>query len=169
MTPVVIVGLMGAGKSSVGALVATATGRPFVDVDLAIEAGTGKTVRELWEEGGERCVPASRVAGGAEDAGGRSRVAARRHVLDPAVRPPSAPRSSCGCGPIRPRSRPASSTTTTGPLLGDRPFEVLTSMAAERDSLYGSVADLVVDTDGRDADTVAAAVLDELDRRRLNT
>ena len=41
-------------------------------------------------------------------------------------------------------------------------------MAAERAGLYGSVADLVVDTDGRDADTVAEAVLDELDRRRLN-
>ena len=55
------------------------------------------------------------------------------------------------------------------PLLGDRPFEVLTSMAAERAELYGSVADLVVDTDGRDADAVAGTVFDELERRRLNT
>ena len=48
-----MVGLMGSGKSSVGALVAAATGRTFVDVDLAIQARTGKTVRELWKEGGE--------------------------------------------------------------------------------------------------------------------
>ena len=159
MTPVVIVGLMGAGKSSVGALVATATGRPFVDVDLAIEAGTGKTVRELWEEGGE---PAYRHL-------------ESQAVLKTLERGDDVVLAALGAAfVVWLRADPATLATRVEhddhrPLLGDRPFEVLTSMAAERDSLYGSVADLVVDTDGRDADTVAAAVLDELDRRRLNT
>ena len=44
---------MGAGKSTVGRLIADATGRELVDVDVAITTWTGKTVRELWEEGGE--------------------------------------------------------------------------------------------------------------------
>ena len=53
MKPVVLVGLMGSGKSTVGALVAQRTGRKFVDVDAVITARMSKTVRELWEEGGE--------------------------------------------------------------------------------------------------------------------
>jgi len=50
---VVLVGLMGSGKSTVGALVAARTSRIFVDVDIVIARETGKTVRELWEQGGE--------------------------------------------------------------------------------------------------------------------
>ena len=50
---IVLVGLMGAGKSSVGSAVAARTGMAFVDVDIAIAEQTGKTVRELWEQGGE--------------------------------------------------------------------------------------------------------------------
>ncbi len=42
VTAVVMVGLMGSGKSSVGALVAAATGRTFVDVDCAIERAHGQ-------------------------------------------------------------------------------------------------------------------------------
>ena len=53
MRSIVLVGLMGVGKSSAGSLVAISTGRPFVDVDTAIVERTGKTVRQLWKEGGE--------------------------------------------------------------------------------------------------------------------
>ncbi len=171
MTAVVIVGLMGAGKSCVGALVATATGRPFVDVDLAIEAGTGKTVRELWEEGGEpayRHLESQAVLKTLARGDDVVLAAPGGTVLDPAVR------AALGAAfVVWLRADPATLATRVEhddhrPLLGDHPLEVLTSMAAERASLYGSVADLVVDTDGRDAATVAAAVLDELDRRRLN-
>ncbi len=41
-------------------------------------------------------------------------------------------------------------------------------MATERSGLYDTVADLVVDTDGLDADAVTDVVLEELDRRRLS-
>jgi shikimate kinase len=50
---VVLVGLMGSGKSTVGALLAEATGRAMIDADVAISSLTGKAVRQLWEEGGE--------------------------------------------------------------------------------------------------------------------
>ena len=53
MTAIVLVGLMGAGKSSVGSVVAARTGMTFVDVDVAMAEQTGKTVRELWEQGDE--------------------------------------------------------------------------------------------------------------------
>src|SRR3954470_6276259 len=53
MTPLVLVGLMGTGKTTVGRILADRLGWALVDSDQAIEAKTGQTVRELWESGGE--------------------------------------------------------------------------------------------------------------------
>ena len=50
---VVIVGMMGVGKSTVGALLAERLGRPFVDLDAAVEAGEGMDVAEIFEARGE--------------------------------------------------------------------------------------------------------------------
>ena len=48
-----LIGLMGAGKSTTGARLAKRLGRPFVDTDIQVEADTGKTIAELFEERGE--------------------------------------------------------------------------------------------------------------------
>ncbi|HEV3279699.1 MAG TPA: shikimate kinase [Terriglobia bacterium] len=48
-----LVGFMGAGKSSVGARLATALSWPFVDLDTTIEAGQGLTIRQIFEQAGE--------------------------------------------------------------------------------------------------------------------
>ena len=48
-----LVGFMGAGKSSVGARLAAALRWPFVDLDTAIEAGQGLSIREIFEQAGE--------------------------------------------------------------------------------------------------------------------
>ncbi|HUX10708.1 MAG TPA: shikimate kinase [Terriglobia bacterium] len=48
-----LVGFMGAGKSSVGTLLAQHLGWPFVDLDTIIEAGQGATIREIFEQAGE--------------------------------------------------------------------------------------------------------------------
>lgn len=48
-----LLGFMGSGKSSVGALLAQELGWPFVDLDAAIESGQGATVREIFEQSGE--------------------------------------------------------------------------------------------------------------------
>ncbi|MCK4177720.1 shikimate kinase [Aciditerrimonas ferrireducens] len=50
----VLVGFMGAGKTTVGRLVADRLGLPFIDSDLVIEHRTGKAVRDLFAEEGER-------------------------------------------------------------------------------------------------------------------
>lgn len=49
----VLVGLMGSGKSSVGRRVADALGRPFVDTDLVIERRVGRSIREIFADEGE--------------------------------------------------------------------------------------------------------------------
>lgn len=51
---IVLIGLMGSGKTTVGRMVADALGRPFVDTDQVIEAEEGRTVATIFEAGGER-------------------------------------------------------------------------------------------------------------------
>lgn len=50
---IVLVGLMGAGKTSIGRKVAAALGLPFVDSDLEIEEVSRMTIPELFEAYGE--------------------------------------------------------------------------------------------------------------------
>ncbi|MEO0730382.1 MAG: shikimate kinase [Pseudomonadota bacterium] len=50
---VVLVGLMGCGKSTVGRRLATALGLPFRDADQEIEIAAGKTIPEIFEDHGE--------------------------------------------------------------------------------------------------------------------
>ncbi len=48
-----LLGFMGSGKSTVGALLAKALGWPFIDLDTTIEAGQGQTIREIFDRAGE--------------------------------------------------------------------------------------------------------------------
>ncbi len=51
--PLLLWGPMGVGKSTVGARVAAALGRPFVDLDRAVEISAGASVSEIFANGGE--------------------------------------------------------------------------------------------------------------------
>lgn len=51
--PVVLIGLMGAGKSTVGRKLAKAMDLPFVDSDLAIEEAAGCSISDMFEIHGE--------------------------------------------------------------------------------------------------------------------
>lgn len=50
---VVLVGLPGSGKSTVGALAASQLGAPFIDLDQEIAARAGRSVAELFRDLGE--------------------------------------------------------------------------------------------------------------------
>jgi shikimate kinase len=52
--PVVLVGLMGVGKSTVGRRLAKRLGLPFVDSDSAIEDAAGYSAAEVFERYGEQ-------------------------------------------------------------------------------------------------------------------
>ena len=52
--PVVLVGLMGVGKSTVGRRLAVRLGVPFVDSDEEIEDAAGYSAAEIFERFGER-------------------------------------------------------------------------------------------------------------------
>ena len=51
--PIVLVGLMGAGKSTVGRRLARRLGLPFVDSDAEIEEAAGASAAEVFERFGE--------------------------------------------------------------------------------------------------------------------
>ncbi len=50
---IVMVGLMGAGKTSIGRLLAKRLDLPFVDADVEIERAAGKTITEIFADHGE--------------------------------------------------------------------------------------------------------------------
>jgi shikimate kinase len=51
--PIVLVGLMGAGKSSIGRRLAEKLELPFVDADHEIEVAAGKSIPEIFADHGE--------------------------------------------------------------------------------------------------------------------
>jgi shikimate kinase len=50
---IVLVGMMGAGKSSIGRRLAVELGLPFIDADTEIETAAGMTIPEIFEAHGE--------------------------------------------------------------------------------------------------------------------
>ena len=50
---IVLIGFRGTGKSTVGRLLAKRLERDFIDSDKYIESSTGKTIKSIFEDGGE--------------------------------------------------------------------------------------------------------------------
>jgi len=157
---VVLVGPMGAGKSTVGRFVAEALGVGFLDTDEAVEHRTGRSVAELFVDEGEayfreleRDAVADALAthdgvlalgGGAVlDAGTRDQLAGHCVVFLRVGLSDAAQRVGLGV------SRPL--------LLGNVRGRIK-QLLDERTPVYESVASHVVDTDGVTAREVADRV-----------
>lgn len=93
---IVLVGLMGCGKSSIGKRLAARLGLPFVDADEEIERAAAKSINEIFEDhgeahfrDGERRVIARLLTGGpqilATGGGAFMHAETRRRILDTAV------------------------------------------------------------------------------------
>jgi shikimate kinase len=161
--PVFIIGFMGAGKSTVGAMVAARLGRPFVDLDGQVERETGLTVAELFATRGET---------GFRDA--------ERSALATVARQPGAV-VACGGGVVTDdgsrlilrssgvvvylQVSPAVAVARVGfdssgrPLLSGGDVESAGSLLRSRERLYEAAADLIVDTVGRSPERIADEVV----------
>jgi shikimate kinase len=161
---IVLIGMMGTGKTTVGRLLSCRLVRPFVDSDEQIELQTGKTVREIFESDGEPAFRRleSKVLRQALDAPGGPRVitAAGGVVLEESNRAALAQVANV----VWLRARPALLSKRVGsadhrPLLADDPLGTLTRLADERDRLYDEVATLVIDVDELEPPAVADRIV----------
>ena len=160
----VLVGLMGVGKTTVGMRLAERLGWPLLDSDAEVEARTGRTVREIFETDGE---PAYRVLEAdalrdALDAPGHSVVAAAGGVVLAAANRRLLERPNLSVVWLRADPATLVARAASGdhrPLLASDPAGVLAKMAVDREPLYREVADVVVEVDGLSPDQVADAVL----------
>jgi len=170
--PVVLVGLMGSGKSTIGALVAQRTARVLIDIDAAIVARTGKTVRELWEEGGEaayRHLESQEVLTLLGSNTPAVLAAPGGVILDPAVRT-----ALEGAFVVWLRTSPSTLARRVRPgdhrpLLGDHPYEALAAMSESRLHLYEQVATAVIDTDDVTPAVLADMVVEMVARYAADT
>ena len=165
----VLVGPMGAGKSSIGRRVAERFGLCFVDADHAIEQLTGATISAIFEHVGESGFRERESAVLAELLSGEGQLVATGGgaVLDPGNRRLMQERGFVVylCAGLesqlkrlaRDRSRP----------LLQRPDreQVLRELARVREPLYREVADLVMDTDGLTAADASARLCLQLAER----
>jgi shikimate kinase len=169
---ILLLGMMGSGKSSIGEALHRQTGWPFVDNDVLVEAATGHTARELLARRGEAAmraaetaaletalalpppVIAATAAGTILDAGNRRRLAGGGFVVWL-----QAPAEVLALRAVGAAHRP---------WLDHDPVAWFRTALDERTRLYESVADVAVDTSRLTPDECAATVLEALVRRRAD-
>ena len=167
---VLLVGMMGAGKSAVGRAVAARTGWPYVDNDELVGQATGRTPPEVVAEGGERALRSAETD-------------ALRRAL--ALRPPAVAgvpggavldpdnRDRLRAAPcvvwLRARHETLVSRVGTGAgraWLQPDPAAAVARLAAVREPYYAEVADLVVDVDELSPEAAADVVIAAVEGRR---
>ncbi len=161
---VALVGLPGAGKSTVGRLAARTLGVPFVDLDAELVARTGLSVADQFARHGEAAFRAAEAALSRELAtapaavlapgGGWMANAAARTALATSTRTlylRVSPAVAAGRLAHDPTTRPLVAA-------GTDPVGALATLLARRAAIY-ETADAAVDTDARSAGDVAAAVV----------
>ena len=149
----VLVGLMGVGKTTVGSVLAQRLGRELVDSDLRIEARTGRTVKQILDEDGleeMRRQEAAALFDALDDEAPRVIAAAAGVVLDPVNRRRLADADADVIWLTADPTFLAPRTATRGhrPWLEDDPVGTLRRMQDEREPLYREVADRTVAVDG---------------------
>ncbi len=161
MSVVVLIGPPGAGKTSVGALLAAELGVPFADTDDLVAAGAGKPVGDIFVEDGEqvfrdlergaveRGLAATGPAGGVLALGSGA-------VLDPGVR-----RMLAGQVIVYLEAGFATVAKRTGMdrprvVVPGNPRGMLRAMLEERRPVYEGLAAITVPTDDMAPEEVAA-------------
>jgi chorismate synthase len=153
---VYLCGLPGSGKSTVGPLLASALGLPFVDLDARIEQEAGRAIPEIFTTEGEAGFRAREAAQVREASRGPRSVialgggavtsrAVRHHVR----------RSGHLLWLRGPVDLCATRAATGRPLLAGDPAGKLAALAAAREPLYARISDAQIDVEGLAPEQVA--------------
>jgi shikimate kinase len=161
---VVVVGPPGAGKTTVGHLLADRLGVAFRDTDADVERTAGQSVADIFVTEGEehfRALERAAVAAALSSHPGVLALGGGA-VLDPTTRAALA-----GHTVVYLTVGPSDAAKRVGlardrPLLIEAPRTRLAAMLRERAPLYAEVASFSVDTSGRPPAEVADAVWKEL-------
>jgi len=160
---IILIGMMGVGKTTTGRLLADRLGWPYLDSDAQVMADTGRSVPELFAERGEAAFRAEEERVLAEALSGEEPVvvsAAGGVVLSSANRELLERSGTVVWLRADPRVLAARVGDGAGrPLLDDDPAAVLADLYRVRRPLYESVADAVVDVDRLPPDRVADQVM----------
>ena len=169
---IVLTGMMGSGKSTIGRQLASTLRRPFVDTDDEVQRRTGRDVRRIFADDGEpefrrietetllevlgRSTPLVVAVGGGVPLADVNRAACRAAATVVWLRAQPATL----VGRVN-RGQPHR------PLLDDDPAGMLQHMWQDRAHLYAEIAHHVVDVDDVPPDRVLRAVIDHLAPRRV--
>jgi shikimate kinase len=158
---VVLVGPMGAGKTTVATLLAEAWGVPMRDTDHDVVAAEGREIADIFVDSGEDAFRVLERSAVAEALAGHDGVLALGGgaVLDPATRDLLA-----GHQVVFLRVGLSDAVKRVGlgsarPLLLGNVRGRIKALLDERTPVYESVATLVVDTDGRTPEDVAQEII----------
>lgn len=165
MRHLVLVGLMGTGKTTTARLLANELGWPLVDSDELIEARTGRTVREIFADEGEAAFRVLETAAlrDALDGPGPVVIAAAGGVVKSAANRRALVESDAVVVWLDAEVDVLVQRVARGthrPLLDDDPVSALRAMAAERAHWYAEVADLRIDTTHLRPRAVADAIIE---------
>jgi shikimate kinase len=161
---IVLVGLMGTGKTTTGRLLGERLGVPYVDTDDLILARTGRTVRDIFREDGEAAFRVLETGVLVEAlaaptpvvlaaAGGVVLSEANRRTLRDADALVAWLRADPALLVRRVQGQ------EHRPLLDEDPAGTLATMDRDREPLYREVADVVIDVDDLTPVEVADRVL----------
>jgi len=169
---IVLVGFMGAGKTTVGQLLAAKLGVPFADSDHVIEARAGKPISEIFADDGE---PAFRQLEHDVIAGLLAAMLADGGVLalGGGAAAHAGTRANLRASGVPVAYLKVSYAEALKRVGGDqgRPMLARPDLAeryAQRDPLYAAVATLTVDVDGRSQADIAADLLAQLELQELH-
>ena len=161
---VVLVGVPGAGKSTVGVALARRLGVGFRDTDADIEAGTGRTIPDIFVESGEpefRRLEVAAVATALHEHDGVLALGGGA-VLDPATRAALAGRRVVWLRVGLVAASQRAGLSVPRPVLVGNLRSQMKALMDAREPLYTEVATLILDTDAMDPEHAVEAIIEGL-------
>lgn len=171
--PIILIGLMGSGKTTVGKALSKQTGMPLLDTDAVIEEQIGKSIADIFRDEGEAHFRALETA-------------LLRYLLNtPGASGDTPPVISTGGGVvIRPENREIirklgfsvwlsadvpvllnrTARNNNRPLLNNcNREEILTRLLVQRSPMYAEAAHLTIDSGSLDVQTIVRLILEAAD------